>query len=161
HVGDVEETVDAAEVDEGAIIGDVLNHAFANFAFLQLADDFGALARTRFLEHRAAGDNDVAALTVHFQDRERLRDIHQRADVTHWADVDLAAWQERVGAAEVDGEAAFDAADNRAHDRFLGGEILFKTRPGFFAARLFAADDGVAQSVLDAVEIDFDDFARL
>src|SRR5262249_23072650 len=34
-------------------------------------------------------------------------------------------------------------------------------RPGFFAARLFTADHGVAERVLDAVEIDVDDVAGL
>src|SRR5262245_30258516 len=37
HVGDVEQTVDAAEVDEGAELGDVLDHALADLALL----DFG------------------------------------------------------------------------------------------------------------------------
>ena len=34
HVGDVQQAVDAAEVHERAVIGDVLDHAFADFAFL-------------------------------------------------------------------------------------------------------------------------------
>ena len=37
HVGDVQQAVDAAEVDERAVVGDVLDHAFEDLAFLQLA----------------------------------------------------------------------------------------------------------------------------
>ena len=34
HVGDVEQAVDAAEVDERAEVGDVLDHALADLTFL-------------------------------------------------------------------------------------------------------------------------------
>src|SRR5439155_12187053 len=35
HVGDVEETIDTAEVDEGAVLGDVLDHALHDLALLE------------------------------------------------------------------------------------------------------------------------------
>src|SRR5690606_31605115 len=127
----------------------------------QLADNLSALRCTALFEHGATRDDNVAALAVHFQDCERLDDVHQRADVADRANIDLAARQKRVGAAQVDGEAALHATNDRAVDRFLRGERLLKARPGLFAARLFAADDSIAQRVLDAVEIDFDDVARL
>jgi len=67
--------------------------------------------------------------------------------------------QEGVDAAEVDGEAAFDAADDRAFDGFfLLGQAL-EARPGFFTLGLVARQHGVAQRVLDALEIDFDNRA--
>ena len=50
---------------------------------------------------------------VHLEDLEGLRRAHQRADVAHRADVDLAARQERHGAAEIDGEAALDPAEDQ------------------------------------------------
>src|SRR3546814_7310130 len=43
HVGDVEQAVDAAQVDEGAIIGDVLDDAVDHLAFMQRLDEAGAL----------------------------------------------------------------------------------------------------------------------
>ena len=43
----------------------------------------------------------------------------------------------------------------------MRSEVLFKTRPGFFATRLLAADDGVAQRVFDAIKINFDDLTWL
>ena len=43
HVGDVQQAVDAAEVDERAVIGDVLDHAFEDLALVQLRHDLGAL----------------------------------------------------------------------------------------------------------------------
>jgi hypothetical protein len=43
HVGDVQQAVDTAEIDEGAVFGDVLDHAVDDVALGQLADDLGAL----------------------------------------------------------------------------------------------------------------------
>ena len=73
----------------------------------------------------------------------------------------MRAGQERIGAAQVDGEAALHAADDRAIHGFLRGERLLEARPGFLAARLLARDHGVAERVLDAVEVDLDDVAGL
>src|SRR6202008_4956787 len=95
HVGDVQQAVDAAQVHERAVVGDVLDHAFADFAFLQLADQLGALLGAGFLQDGAAGDDDVAARTVHLEDGERLLATHERADVAHRTDVHLATGQER------------------------------------------------------------------
>ena len=152
HVGDVQQAVDAAQVHERAVVGDVLDHAFADFAFLQLADQLGALFGAGFLQDGAARDDDVAARTVHLEDGEGLFLAHQRADVAHRADVDLRARQEGRGAAEIDGEAALHAADDGAHHRLVLGEDAFQAGPGFFAAGLVAADHRFAQRVLDPLQ---------
>src|ERR1700742_906004 len=141
HVGDVQQAVDAAQVHERAVVGDVLDHAFADFAFLQLADQLGALFGAGFFQDRAARDHDVAARAVHLEDGEGLFLAHQRADVAHRADVDLRARQEGRGAAQVDGEAALHAPDDRAHYRLVLGVDAFQAGPGLLAAGLVAADD--------------------
>src|SRR3546814_16962914 len=38
HVGDMEQAVDAAQVDKGAVIGDVLHRAFDDLAFFEVLD---------------------------------------------------------------------------------------------------------------------------
>ena len=86
---------------------------------------------------------------------ERLRRAHQGADVTHRADIDLAAGQEGHGAAEVDGEAAFDPAVDGAVDTLLCFECAFEIGPGFFAPFLLARQDDGAVPVLVALNIQF------
>ena len=113
-VGDVQQAVDAAEIDERAVVGDVLDDALEHLAFLERGDQLGARFGAGLFEHGAARDDDVAARAVHLEDLERLRRAHQRADVAHRTDVDLRARQERDGAAEIDGEAALDAAEDDA-----------------------------------------------
>ena len=112
-------------------------------------------------EHGAARDDDIAAAAIHLEDLERLRHVHQRRDVADRADVDLAARQERHGAVEIDREAALDLVEDDAFDLLLALERLLELDPALFAARLVARDDGFAERVLDALEIDLDLVADL
>ena len=160
-VGDVQQAVDAAEIDEGAVIGDVLDDAVEDLALLEAGDQFGALLGAALLEHGAARHDDVAARAVHLEDLERLRRAQQRADVAHRADIDLAARQERDGAAEIDREAALDPAEDRAGDPLVRLEILFELGPGLLAPRLLARQRGLAVLVLHPLEEDLDDVADI
>ena len=160
-VGDVQQTIDAAEIDERAVVGDVLHHAGQDLAFLEVGDQLVAGLGAALLEHGAARDDDVAARAVHLQDLERLRRAHQRADVAHRADVDLAAGQERDRAVEIDGEATLHAAEDHAGDALVVLELTLELGPGFLAAGLFAREHGFTVLVFHALEIDFDDVADL
>src|SRR5690606_18417308 len=60
HVGDVQQTVDAAEIDERTVIGDVLDHAVDHLALGQLVDQFAALLGAGLFEDGAARDDDIA-----------------------------------------------------------------------------------------------------
>ena len=138
-VGDVEQAVDAAEIDERAVIGDVLDDAVDDLAFGERLDQARALLGAGLFEDGAARDDDIAAAAVHLQDLEGLRQVHQRADVADRADVDLAAGQEGDGAAEIDGEAALDAAEDHALDAVAGVVLGLELVPGGFAAGAVAA----------------------
>ena len=134
----MEQAVDPAEIDERAVIGDVLDHALDDLALGEALDEAAALLGAGLFEDRAARHDDIAAAAVHLEHLERLRQVHQRADVAHRADVDLAAGQEGDGAAEIDGEAALDAAEDHAFDAVAGLEFLFELVPRGFAARAVA-----------------------
>ena len=160
-VGDMQQAVDAAEIHEGAVVGDVLDDAVDDLPLFEVGDDLVTLLGAALLEHGAARDDDIAAAAIHLQDVERLRHVHQRADVADRTDVDLAARQEGHGAVEIDGEAALDLIEDDALDLLIGLEGLFELDPALLAARLVARDDGFAERVLDALEIDLDLFADL
>ena len=155
-VGHMQQAVDAAEVDERAVVGEVLDGALDDLAFREVGDDLVTLLGAALLEHGAAGHDDVAAAAIHLEDLERLRHVHQRPDVAHRADVDLAARQEGHGAVEIDGEAALDLVEDHALDLLVLLEGLLELDPALLAARLVARDDGFAERVLDALEIDLD-----
>jgi hypothetical protein len=161
HVGDVQQAVDAAEIHEGAVLGDVLDHAVDDLALFEVGHELGALLGAALFENRAAGHHDVAAAAVHLEDLERLRHAHERGDVAHGADVHLRAGQERHGAVEVDRVAALHLVEDHAVDALLGLEGLFELHPRLFAPGLVAGDDGLAQRILDALHVDLDLVADL
>ena len=153
-VGDVQQAVDAAEVDEGAVVGDVLHHAVDDLALFEVLHQFLALLGARLFQHGAARDDDIAAAAVHLQDLERLRHVHQRRHVADRPDVDLAARQERHGAVEVDGKAALDLVEDDAGDLLVALERLLQLAPAFLAPRLVARQHRFAERVLHPLQVD-------
>ena len=151
-IGDVKQTVDTAEIDEGAVIGDVLDHAFEDLAFGQVGNQLRTGLGTGFLKHGAARYDNIVALRVHFQNLERLRRVHQRRDIAHRADIHLASGQKRHGARKVDDEAALDAAENNAVDALGLLEGFFQLGPGFLAPRFCTAQPDDAVPVLIAFD---------
>ena len=79
HVGDMQQAVDAAEIDERAVVGDVLDDALDDLAFFEVLDDFRTLLGAALFENGAARHDDVAAAAIHLEDLEGLRVVHQRA----------------------------------------------------------------------------------
>src|SRR3546814_18745121 len=114
---------------ERTVIGDVLDDAFDHLALGEALDQARTLLGAGFLEHRAARDDDVAALAVHLQDLERLRHVHQRGHVAHRADIDLAAGQEGDGAVEFDDEAALEAHEVHTLTEAATAAFVFEILP--------------------------------
>src|SRR5215510_2723574 len=160
-VGDVQQAVDAAQIHEGAIVGDVLDHAVDDLALFEVLHQLLALLGAGFFQHGAARDDDVAAAAIHFQDLERLRLIHQRRHIADRPDVDLRARQEGDGAVEIDSEAALDLIEDDALHLLVIVESLFELAPALLAACLVAREHRFAERVLDALEINFHRVADL
>ena len=70
HIGDMEQTVDAVEVDERAEIGDVLDRALADVARGHFREQLLAALRAFLLDQFAARQHDVLALLVDLHDLE-------------------------------------------------------------------------------------------
>src|SRR5207302_6609103 len=63
-IGDVQQAVDAAEVDERTVIGDILDHAVDDLAFFEILHQFLALFGAGLFQHGAARHHDVAATAI-------------------------------------------------------------------------------------------------
>src|SRR6266568_3071282 len=140
HVGDMEQAVDAAQVDEGAVVGEVLHHALQDGALLQVLERLLLQLLALLLEEHAAREDDVAALLVELDDLELELLADELVEVPHRADVDLRPGQERLHA-DVDGEAALHAPDDDALDELVDGHLPF----GLVAD----VDDGIVLGQLD------------
>src|SRR5690606_5795325 len=117
HVRDVEQAVDAAEVDEGAVVGEVLDHAFDDLALLQAIERVALQVGALGLEQHPARQHDVAALLVELDDLEIKVLADEGVEVADRPEIDLAARQKRLHAAlEQHREAALDAGlDGATH----------------------------------------------
>lgn len=161
HVGDVQQAVDAAEVHERAVVGEVLDHALDDRAFLQALEHLLALGAELALDHCAPADHDVVALAVDLDDLELEFLALEVGRVAHRAHVDQRTGQERADFLDVDREAALDLAADAAGDGAVRLVGLLELIPDERALGLLAREHGLAEAVLDAVERDLDLVADL
>src|SRR5204863_8285154 len=160
-VGNMKKAVDASEIDECTVIGDVLDDTVDHLAFGEILNELRALLGSGLLHDGAPRYDDIAAASIHLEDLKGLTDIHEGADIADRANVDLAAGQEGYRTAQIDGEAAFDSAEDHPIDTLVTGIRLLKPPPCFLASRLIAGEHRFAERILDTLEIYFDFVAGL
>src|SRR5690606_5655484 len=151
HVGDVQQAVDAAQVDERAVVGEVLDHALEHGALDQLLHQRLTLLGVLALDDGTARDDHVVALAVELDELELeflALEVHRVADRAH---VDQRARQERADVLDVDGEAALDLAADAADHGLVLLQGLFQLVPHHGALGLLARQHGLTEAVLDRV----------
>ena len=160
HVGDVQQAVDAAQIDERAVVGDVLDDALEHLALGERLERVLLLLGVLLFEQRLARQHDVAALLVDLDDAHAQFLAAQRVEVAHGTHVDLRAGQERAHA-DVDRQSALDALDDAADDDLALGVGLLDLVPDLHLLGFFAREDDVAFAILGALEQHVDDVAGL
>src|SRR5262249_44536989 len=113
HIGDMEQTVDTVEVDEGAEIRDVLDRALADIARGHFGQQFLTSFGPFLLDEFAAGKDDVLPLLIDFDDLEIVSIAHVLGEILGGDDVNLRGGEKRFNA-DVDEQTAFDDGLNFA-----------------------------------------------
>ena len=146
-LGDVDQAVDAVEVDECAEVDDVGDRALDHLAPLEPVEDLLARLLALLLEHRAARQHDVVAAAVQLDHLALDLLAEVLVEVLDAADVDQRCRQEAAHA-EVDDQAALDDLDHGALDRLarLGGGL--DPPPGALEAGALLGEDQAAVLVL-------------
>ena len=129
-------------------------------AALHAVEELLALFGALLLDQFAAGEDDVLALVVDFDDLEIVGVADELLEVLRRDDVDLRAGQERLDA-DVDHEAAFDHGLDLAFDEAAALENLDDLFPVLLVGGLFLGEDDHALVVFEALEQDFDFVADL
>ena len=147
ELGDVDQAVDAVEVDERAEVDDVRDLALDDEAGLQAVEDLLALLLALLLEHGAAREHDVVARAVELDDLALDLRAHVLVEVRHAADVDQRGGQEAAHP-EVDDQAALDDLDDRALDGLAGLGRGLDAPPRLLEAGALLGHDEAAVLVL-------------
>src|SRR5262249_11972165 len=120
HVGDVEEPVDATEIDERAVLGEVLDDALDDLAFLEALERLTLELGPFLLDENAARNHDVAAVLVELDDLELVGLADEGVEVPNRTEIDLRAGEERLDPAlDRDGEAALHALADGSLDELV------------------------------------------
>ena len=87
HVGNVQQSIDAAEVHECTVVGKVLHDSGENRSFLQMFQQLGLLCVLFRLEKLFARNYDVAALLVQLHDRNVEALPLVGFEIPHWTQI--------------------------------------------------------------------------
>src|ERR1051326_4549935 len=155
HVTDMEDAVDAAEIDERAVARDVLDRSFENNAFFENFKDLLLQRVALLLEQRAARDHDVAAGAVELENRELVALAEEPIEVTRRPDVHMRARQKR-GDAEINLKPAADFGDDNALDAASVLRGFFDVLPHFHVLGALARKHDASAFAFGRVEVDID-----
>src|SRR5579883_2312685 len=155
HVGDVQQPVDAAEVDERPVVGDVLDGPLEDDAFLEDLERLLLERRPLALEHGAARDHDVAAGAVELEDRKPSTLADVAVEVARGAEIGVRARQERRHP-DIHLEPALYLADDRALDDPLAVIGALDVAPDLELERLLAGEHDLAGLGVVGLEEDVD-----
>src|SRR6476469_3171514 len=144
HIADMENAVDAAEIDKRSITGDVFNRAFENDPLFENLQNLLLERLSLSFKQRAPGYHDVTAASVELENRETVRGANEPIQVTVGSNIDVRAGEE-CRYADIDFESAFDLANDPTFDAsfFIEGALEFY--PNFQIFRpLTGTDDATA-----------------
>ena len=146
-LGDVDQAVDAVEVDERAEVDDVGDRALDHLAALEPVEDLLAGLLALLLEHRAPRQHDVVAAAVQLDHLALDLLAEELVEVLDAADVDQRGRQEAAHA-EVDDQPALDDLDHGALDGLAGLGRGLDAAPGALEAGALLGQDQAAVLVL-------------
>ena len=107
HVGDVEQAIEAVQIDERAEIGDVLHRALADVAGRHFSQQLRAALAAFLFNQFAARQHDVLPLLVDLHDFKVVIVTNENVQVLGGDDVDLRGGEKSFHA-DIDEQPAFD-----------------------------------------------------
>src|SRR5712671_4548911 len=128
HVGYMQQAVDTAEINERAVIGNILDRALEDDALFEHLErlflERGALA----LDHTASRDHDVAACAVELENLETAALSDITIEISRGPQINMRPRQE-CRHPDMHLQATLDLAEDHAFDRGFVLERLFEFTP--------------------------------
>src|SRR6185312_9965064 len=155
ELGDVDQTVDAAEVDERTEVDDRRDLAGPDLALGELVEELAAHRRLGLLQPRTAGEDDVVAVLVQLDDLGLDLLAHVGLEIADAAHLDQRGGEE-AAEADVEDESTLDDLDDGALDRLVVVLELLDRAPGALVLRALLGQDQPALLVLLLEDEGFD-----
>ena len=131
HIGNVEETVNAAEINECTVIGKILDSAGNNLTFLKLTKNGLTIGIVLGFDNGTAGNNHVVPLLIKLDNLEFQRLLLNIAGIANRTNVNKRTRQEGTDTLNGYGKAALDLVFNNAHNDLVVLKGFFQLAPGF------------------------------
>ena len=112
----MEQSIDAAQIDKGAVVGDVFHQPFDDRAFCELFHQLRAFLTLRQLNDSATGQDHVIALAIELDDLKFHGLALKGRGVLDRSGVDERTGKEGTDAVSHDGQSALDLACDGACD---------------------------------------------
>ncbi|SRR5581483_8937259 len=147
ELGDVDQTVDPVEVDEGAEVDDVRNLALHDVSRVQAIEDPFAILLALLLEHRPPREHHVVARPVEFDDPALNRLAHVLVEVGNSADIHQRGGEEAAHP-QIDDQATLDNLDDLSLDRLAGVGGPLDPAPGLLEPGALLGQDEASVLIL-------------
>ena len=147
ELGDVDQTVDATQVDERTEVDDAGDDALEVHALGELGQDLCALGLAALFEDDAAGKHDVVAVAIHLDDASLEGGVDVGGEILHAAQVDQRCRQ-KATQADVEDKTALDDLDDLALDVLAVVELLLDADPGALVLGTLLGEDETTVLVL-------------
>ena len=161
QVGDVQQAVDTAQVNECTVVGDVLDDTLDDCAFFQVFQQGLAVGTLRCFQHSAAGNHHVVALAIQLDDLQLHRLVFVWCGVLDRTCIHQRTGQECTDAVHHGSQTALDLAADITFNDTAFFHCLFQIDPGSQAFSLLARQARFAVTVFQGFDGDSDEITGL
>src|SRR5262244_4091755 len=113
----MKQTIDAAQIDEGAVIRKILDLTFNDNVLFDLIECRALAIGVAFLKHGFPRKHDIRALAIQLDYLGFNLTASKRIQVAQWPNINLRSRQECWDSIDVDTQPAFDPLDHFTFDR--------------------------------------------
>ena len=157
----MQQTIDTTEIDECAVVGDVLDDTGHDGALFQGFHQLRTLFAHRGFDNGTTRQHHVVALAVELDDSEFHGLAFVRRGVLDRAGVDQRTGQEGTDTVGQNGQTAFDlAADSTSH-QLARLHRFFEREPACEALCLVTREDGVTETIFERLDGNGDEVTNI
>ena len=129
QIGDVNQTVYAAQIDEYTVRGDVFDRTFENLSFFEFGHDLFLLCLEFGLDQSLVRYDYVAELLIDLNHLEFHRFVNIDIVIADRFNIDLRSWQESLDTEHIDNHTALGTTFDVTLDHFVFFESLVHAIP--------------------------------